>query len=103
VSSEKKNLSSSWPSFPEANLEAWKKSAQKSAPNGDVDKLGWRTPDGIQLKALYTSSDIQGLNYTLALCILASRGPKTNMEARMVFTISYVASELLITAALRTT
>ena len=54
----------SWPSFPEVNLDAWKKSAQKSAPNGDVDSLGWKTPDGIHLKALYTSSDVQGLNYT---------------------------------------
>ena len=41
----------SWPSVPETNLDAWKKSAQKSAPNGDVDSLGWKTPDGIHLKA----------------------------------------------------
>ena len=55
VSSEKKNPSSKeWPSFPDVNLDSWNKAAQKSAPNGDVNQLGWKTPDGIHLKALYT-------------------------------------------------
>ena len=50
--SEKKsasNTSNTWPNVPDSNLDAWKKSAQKSAPDGDVDKLGWQTPDGIHL------------------------------------------------------
>ena len=62
--SEKKsasNSSNTWPNVPDSNLDAWKKSAQKSAPNGDVDKLGWQTPDGIHLKALYTAEDTEGL------------------------------------------
>ena len=53
------SASSDWPRVPESNLEAWTKSAQKSAPNGDVDQLGWKTPDGIHLKALYTTDDIE--------------------------------------------
>ena len=65
MSSEKKNASSKeWPSFPDVNLDSWKKAAQKSAPNGDVEQRGWKTPDGIHLKALYTSSDAKDLNYT---------------------------------------
>ena len=61
------SASSDWPGVPESNLEAWKKSAQKSAPNGDIDQLGWKTPDGIHLKALYTAEDMEGLQYTHTL------------------------------------
>ena len=59
--SEIKSASTSWPDVPKSNLDAWKTSAQKSAPKGNVDELGWKTPDGIHLKALYTSADTDGL------------------------------------------
>ena len=93
MSSEKKSSSSTWPSFPETNLDAWKKSAQKSAPNGDVDKLGWKTPDGIQLKALYTSSDTKGLNYTDTLPGFEPfvRGPQATMYSVRPWTIRQYA------------
>jgi len=93
VSSEKKNSSSAWPPFPDTNLEAWKKSAQKSAPNGDVDKLGWKTPDGIYLKALYTSSDTEGLNYTDTLPGFEPfvRGPQATMYSVRPWTIRQYA------------
>ena len=73
--------SKSWPVFPEVNVETWKKSAQKSAPNGDIDSLGWNTPDGIHLKALYTASDIEGLDYidTLPGFEPFVRGPQATM------------------------
>ena len=66
-SNEKKSASTTWPSVSESNLDDWKKSAQKSAPNGNVDELGWKTPDGIHLKALYTSADTDGLQYANSL------------------------------------
>ena len=83
----------SWPSFPDTNLEAWKKSAQKSAPNGDVDALGWKTPDGIHLKALYTSSDVEGLNYTNTLPGFEPfvRGPQATMYSVRPWTIRQYA------------
>ena len=83
----------SWPSFPDANLEAWKKSAQKSAPHGDVDSLGWKTPDGIHLKALYTSSDVEGLNYTDTLPGFEPfvRGPQATMYSVRPWTIRQYA------------
>ncbi len=83
----------SWPSFPDTNLDAWKKSAQKSAPNGDVDSLGWKTPDGIHLKALYTSSDIEGLNYTDTLPGFEPfvRGPQATMYSVRPWTIRQYA------------
>jgi methylmalonyl-CoA mutase len=94
VSSDNKNSSKSpWPAVPESNLEAWEKSAQKSAPNGDVDSLGWNTPDGIQLKALYTSADTVGLNYTNTLPGFEPfvRGPQATMYSVRPWTIRQYA------------
>jgi len=94
VSSEINGSSkNSWPAVPESNLDAWKKSAQKSAPNGDVEKLGWNTPDGIQLKALYTSADTEGLNYTNTLPGFEPflRGPQATMYSVRPWTIRQYA------------
>jgi methylmalonyl-CoA mutase len=94
VSSDNKSSSNnSWPAFPESNLEAWKKAAQKSAPNGDVEKLGWNTPDGIQLKALYTAADTEGLNYinTLPGFEPFVRGPQATMYSVRPWTIRQYA------------
>jgi methylmalonyl-CoA mutase len=94
VSSDNKSSStSSWPEVPETNLDAWKKSAQKSAPNGDVGKLGWNTPDGIQLKALYTSADTEGLSYTNTLPGFEPfvRGPQATMYSVRPWTIRQYA------------
>ncbi len=87
------NSSQSWPRVPESNVEAWKKSAQKSAPNGDVEKLGWNTPDGIHLKALYTSEDVQGLQYTNSLPGFEPfvRGPQATMYSVRPWTIRQYA------------
>ncbi|WP_216862479.1 methylmalonyl-CoA mutase [Polynucleobacter sp. 71A-WALBACH] len=94
--SEKKsatNSSNTWPNVPDSNLDAWKKSAQKSAPNGDVDKLGWKTPDGIHLKALYTAEDIEGLQYTHSLPGFEPfvRGPQATMYSVRPWTIRQYA------------
>jgi methylmalonyl-CoA mutase len=94
VSSDKKSATNNpWPTVPEANLEAWKKSAQKSAPNGDINGLGWDTPDGIQLKALYTSADLEGLNYadTLPGFEPFVRGPQATMYSVRPWTIRQYA------------
>ena len=94
VSSENKSSSNNlWPAFPESNLEAWKKAAQKSAPNGDIEKLGWNTPDGIQLKALYTAADTERLNYinTLPGFEPFVRGPQATMYSVRPWTIRQYA------------
>ena len=94
VSSEINSSSNnSWPAVPDSNLDTWKKSAQKSAPNGDVEKLGWNTPDGIQLKALYTSADTEGLNYTNTLPGFEPfvRGPQATMYSVRPWTIRQYA------------
>jgi methylmalonyl-CoA mutase len=87
------NSSNTWPNVPDSNLDAWKKSAQKSAPNGDVDKLGWQTPDGIHLKALYTAEDTEGLQYTHSLPGFEPfvRGPQATMYSVRPWTIRQYA------------
>jgi methylmalonyl-CoA mutase len=74
-------------------LEDWKKSAQKSAPNGDPEKLGWNTPDGIHIKALYTAADTQGLNYTNTLPGFEPylRGPQATMYSVRPWTLRQYA------------
>ena len=44
-----------------SNLDAWKKSAAKSAPGGDIEAMNWVTPEGVVVKSLYTKQDIDGL------------------------------------------
>ena len=94
MSSEKKRPSaSSWPEVPESNLDAWNKSVQKSAPNGDPEKLGWNTPDGIHIKALYTAADTQDLNYTNTLPGFEPylRGPQATMYSVRPWTLRQYA------------
>ena len=92
-SNQKKSESSSWPDVQETNLDAWKKSAQKSAPNGNVDALGWKTPDGIHLKALYTSADTEDLPYANSLPGFEPfvRGPQATMYSVRPWTIRQYA------------
>ena len=93
MASDKKTNTSTWPNMPKASLEDWNGSAQKSAPNGDVEKLGWQTPDGIHLKALYTSADLEGLSYadTLPGFEPFVRGPQATMYSVRPWTIRQYA------------
>ena len=93
MASTKKDKTTSWPDAAKTNLDAWNRSAQKSAPNGDVDKLGWQTPDGIHLKALYTSADLEGLQYTNTLPGFEPfiRGPQATMYSVRPWTIRQYA------------
>ena len=83
----------SWPSFDQLSEESWKKAATKSAPGGDVDALGWQTPDGIKLKALYTAEDLQDLPFTNTLPGFEPflRGPQATMYSVRPWTIRQYA------------
>jgi len=94
VSSEKKRpAENTWPAVPDSNLDDWKSSAQKSAPNGNPEELGWNTPDGIHIKALYTAADTQDLNYTDTLPGFEPyiRGPQATMYSVRPWTIRQYA------------
>ena len=57
----------------------WQKAAAKAA--GSPDKLTWRTPEGIDVKALYTAADLEGLPDADTLPGFAPfvRGPQATM------------------------
>jgi methylmalonyl-CoA mutase len=75
------------------SLAAWQKSAAKSAPGGQVDGLNWVTPEGINVKPLYTAADVQGLPHTDTLPGFAPyvRGPQATMYAVRPWTIRQYA------------
>src|SRR6187431_2869153 len=79
--------------FSPATLEAWTKAAAKSAPGGNLEALNWVTPDGIAVKPLYTSEDLQGLKHTDTLPGFEPylRGPQATMYASRPWTIRQYA------------
>jgi methylmalonyl-CoA mutase len=79
--------------FPAATVDQWKRAAAKSAPDGDLGKLDWHTPDGIVVKPLYTAADTAGLPYTDTLPGFAPfvRGPQPTMYAVRPWTIRQYA------------
>jgi methylmalonyl-CoA mutase len=81
------------PTFKPTDLDAWAKSAAKSAPGGDLNALNWLTPDGITVKPLYTAADLQGLQYTDTLPGFEPylRGPQATMYAVRPWTIRQYA------------
>ena len=86
-------MSSKFPEFNVPNLEAWQKSAAKSAPGGDVGALNWLTPDGITVKPLYTAQDTADLPYVNTLPGFEPylRGPQATMFTVRPWTIRQYA------------
>lgn len=79
--------------FKPSTLEDWARAAAKSAPGGDVSSLNWVTPDGINVKPLYTAADLQGLHYSDTLPGFEPyiRGPQATMYAVRPWTIRQYA------------
>ncbi|MEZ2738903.1 methylmalonyl-CoA mutase [Comamonas jiangduensis] len=79
--------------FSSNNLADWDKASAKAAPGGDVRNLNWTTPDGIEVKPLYTAADTADLPYTDTLPGFAPyiRGPQPTMYAGRPWTIRQYA------------
>ena len=79
--------------FQAANLQQWATAAAKSAPGGQVDALNWLTPDGINVKPLYTAEDVKDLPHTNTLPGFEPfiRGPQATMYAVRPWTIRQYA------------
>ncbi|MFY7975000.1 MAG: methylmalonyl-CoA mutase family protein, partial [Rubrivivax sp.] len=77
--------------FKPASLEQWRAAAARSA--GDPDRLVWQTPEGLQVKALYTRADVEGLPHTDTLPGFEPfvRGPQATMYAVRPWTIRQYA------------
>ncbi|WP_291990001.1 methylmalonyl-CoA mutase [Candidatus Accumulibacter sp. ACC007] len=76
-----------------SNLDAWKKAAAKALRGAELDTLNWVTPEGVVVKPLYTSKDLEGLPYTDTLPGLAPfvRGPQATMYTGRPWTIRQYA------------
>ncbi len=81
------------PVYPKPDMEAWKKAASKHAPEGDVAKLNWTTPEGLSVKPLYTAADTADLPHadTLPGFEPFLRGPQPTMYAVKPWTIRQYA------------
>ena len=88
-----KPIISAWPEPAKNSLDDWQKLAKKSAPAGQVDQLGWQTPDGIHIKALYTDADTRDLPFTNSLPGFEPfiRGPQATMYSVRPWTIRQYA------------
>ncbi|APW60571.1 methylmalonyl-CoA mutase [Paludisphaera borealis] len=76
-----------------SNLSGWDKAASKFAPGGKVEGLNWKTPEGVDVKPLYTKRDLEGLEYadTLPGFEPFLRGPQATMYAVRPWTIRQYA------------
>ena len=84
------------PEFPRVSLSDWAKAAAKTAPGGNLETLNWRTPEGIDVKPLYTAADIAALPKpeladTLPGFAPFIRGPQATMYAVRPWTIRQYA------------
>lgn len=80
---------------PTANRAQWRDVAEKQLAKGGktLDDLVTKTPEGIDLKPLYSAEDLQGLEYTDSMPGLEPfiRGPQATMYAGRPWTIRQYA------------
>ena len=84
------------PEFRQPSLAQWQQAAAKSAPDGDIGRLSWRTPEGIVVKPLYTAEDIAALPQPELADTLPGfepyiRGPQATMYAVRPWTVRQYA------------
>ena len=76
-----------------ADLEQWRGLAEKELRGKDPDGLRWTSPDGIDIKPLYTAADLEGLEHVDTLPGVAPfvRGPRATMYANRPWTVRQYA------------
>ena len=79
--------------FPKKTLADWQALAAKDlGANGKLDDLIWQTPEGLDVKALYTAEDLEGLELdSLPGFPPFTRGPRATMYAVKPWTIRQYA------------
>jgi methylmalonyl-CoA mutase len=82
-----------WPEASPTTIKNWETLAAKSAPEKNPELLGWKTPDDIYLKALYTAEDVKDLPYVDSLPGFEPflRGPQATMYTVRPWTIRQYA------------
>ena len=86
-------MSDSKYSAPPFSLDGWKAEAEKQLKGRPLESLNRNTPEGIELKPLYTAEDLEGLEYTNSMPGLEPfiRGPQATMYAGRPWTIRQYA------------
>ncbi|MGR3662438.1 MAG: methylmalonyl-CoA mutase [Paracoccaceae bacterium] len=76
-----------------SDRDDWKKLAEKELRGRSLDDLNWQTPEGIEIKPLYTAADIEGLEHMGTMPGLApfTRGPRATMYTGRPWTIRQYA------------
>ena len=79
--------------FKKPSLDDWALRAVEELKGRDVDALEWPTPEGIDVKALYTAEDLEGLEHVDGLPGFApfARGPRATMYAGRPWTLRQYA------------
>ncbi len=75
------------------NLDHWKKRAAQELKNRCVDGINWQTPEGIEVKPLYTAADLEDIATVQSMPGFEpyTRGPKATMYAGRPWTIRQYA------------
>src|SRR2546422_9557791 len=76
-----------------AKPSLWAELARKERRGGDPDGLVWHTPEGLDVKPLWTRADVEGLDFvdTLPGLFPFVRGPRATMYGGQPWTIRQVA------------
>ena len=85
--------------FPDKTTADWQKLAQKDVGKDKagneipLESLTWKTPEGFDIKPLYTAADLEGMEYTDTMPGFAPyvRGPRATMYAVRPWTVRQYA------------
>jgi len=79
--------------FKKPSLDDWAARAVEELKGRDVDELVWQTPEGIDVKALYSAADLEETEYLSELPGFAPfmRGPRATMYAGRPWTLRQYA------------
>ena len=78
---------------PKPNLQAWEALVEKETRGRSPVDLAWRTPEGIDVKPLYTAADLEGMEHLDSMPGFAPfvRGPRATMYAGRPWTLRQYA------------
>ncbi|WP_193368590.1 methylmalonyl-CoA mutase [Pelagibius marinus] len=79
--------------WPDKSVEDWRALASKELKGAEPESLTWQTPEGIEVKPLYTAADLEGLETVDSLPGFApfTRGPRATMYAGRPWTLRQYA------------
>ncbi len=79
--------------FQKKTLKDWQELAAKECKGRQLEELTWKTPEGIDVKPLYSAQDLEGLDHLDSMPGMAPfvRGPKATMYAGRPWTVRQYA------------